>query len=202
MRSSLNAAIAFGLLAASVLPTAASAQDSSPHKIAVVDVARILKDHPGIKAQVEKVEQDLKNYDAQLSGKRDELKQAVEQLKTFNPGTPEYTDHEEKVAQMESRLRLDMNRKRKELVDAEARIYFENYQMISDTVQKIAEHNRIDLVLRYNGEEMELAKQESVIRGVMKNIVYRSDRLDMTDAVMQVLNQRMGVASGAAPNRR
>lgn len=202
MRSSLNAAIAFGLLAASVLPTAASAQDSSPHKIAVVDVARILKDHPGIKAQVEKVEQDLKNYDAQLSSKRDELKQAVEQLKTFNPGTPEYTDHEEKVAQMESRLRLDMNRKRKELVDAEARIYFENYQMISDTVQKIAEHNRIDLVLRYNGEEMELAKQESVIRGVMKNIVYRSDRLDMTDAVMQVLNQRMGVASGAAPNRR
>lgn len=202
MRTSLNTAFVLGLLAASVLQSAAHAQDSAPHKIAVVDVARILKDHPGIKAQVEKVEQDLKNYDAQLSTKRDEYKQAVEQLKTFNVGTPEYSNQEEKIAQMESRLRLDMNRKRKELVDAEARIYYENYQMIADTVRKIAEHNRIDLVLRYNGEEMELEKQESVIRGVMKDVVYRSDRLDMTDAVMQVLNQRMGVAAGAAANRR
>ena len=137
-----------------------------------------------------------------LKDKREELKQAVEQLKTYNVGTPEYSKQEEAVAEMESKLRLEMNRKRKELVDAEARIYFENYQMIADTVQKIAEHNGIDLVLRYNGEEMELEKQESVIRGVMKNIVYRSDRLDMTNAVMQVLNQRMGVAAGAAATRR
>lgn len=202
MRTSLKTAIVLGLWAASVLPSAALAQESAPHKIAVVDVARILKEHPGIKAQVAEVEQDLKNYDAQLSAKRDELKQAVEKLKTFNVGTPEYSKQEEAVAEMESKLRLEMNRKRKELVDAEARIYFENYQMIADTVQKIAEHNGIDLVLRYNGEEMELEKQESVIRGVMKNIVYRSDRLDMTNAVMQVLSQRMGVAAGSAPTRR
>ena len=33
---------------------------------------------------------------------------------------------------MESKLRLDMARKRKDLADAEARIYFENYQLIAD----------------------------------------------------------------------
>ncbi|WP_235935057.1 OmpH family outer membrane protein [Candidatus Laterigemmans baculatus] len=205
MRTTRSTAIVFGLLAASVLtPNAAPAQEGSaaPHKIAVVDVARILKDHPGIKAQVQKVETDLKNYDQQLTAQREELKQAVELLKTFNVDSPEYRQQEEKIAQSESQLRLEMNRKRKELVDAEARIYFDNYRLISETVRQIAEYNHIDLVLRYNGEEMELEKQESVIRGVMKNIVYRSDRLDMTDAVINVLNQKLGVANAPAAQTR
>ena len=93
------------------------AQESSTgHRIAVVDVAYIFKNHPGIKAQVEKVEADLKAYDAELQGKREELKQAAEQLKAFKVGTPEYTAQEERVAQMESKLRLDMQRKRKEFL--------------------------------------------------------------------------------------
>lgn len=198
MRISRSTAIVFGLLATSVLAPASAQEGSAPHKIAVVDVARILKDHPGIKAQVEKVESDLKAYDQQLTAQRDALKQSIELLKTFKVDTPEYRAQEEKIAQSESSLRLEMNRKRKELVDAEARIYYDNYKLIADTVRQIAEYNHIDLVLRFNGEEMELEKQESVIRGVMKNIVYRSDRLDMTDAVINVLNQKLSVANGAA----
>ena len=46
-------------------PGFAKAQESA-HRIAVVDVAYIFKNHPGIKAQVEKVENDLKSYDAKL----------------------------------------------------------------------------------------------------------------------------------------
>ena len=75
-------------------PVAASAEDAG-HRIAVVDVAYIFKTHPGIKAQVEKVENDLKAYDAQLQAKREEFKQAAEQLKTFKVGSPEYAAQEE-----------------------------------------------------------------------------------------------------------
>ncbi len=77
---------------------------------------------------------------------------------------------------MESKLRLDMNRKRKELADAEAKIYFDNYQLIANGVKFLAQHYKINLVLRYNSEDMDLEKGDSVIRGVMKNIVYHDDR--------------------------
>ncbi len=182
-----------------VAPQAAISQEASPgHKIAVVDVAYIFKNHPGIKAQVEQVEGDLKNYDAQLQGKREELKQAAERLKTFKIGTPDYTAQEEQVASMESKLRLDMARKRKELADAEARIYYENYQSISEGVKFLAQHYKINLVLRYNNEEMDLEKGDSVVRGVMKNIVYHDEALDMTKGVMQFLDQKMA-NRGAQP---
>jgi Skp family chaperone for outer membrane proteins len=182
-------------------PTLASAQDG--HKVAVIDVAYIFKNHTSIKAEVAKVEAELKSFDAELSKKRDELQQAAAELKTFKPGSPEYSSAEEAVASMESRLRLDMARKRKELSDAEAKIYFENYQRIAAGVKFLANHYKINIVLRYNSEEMNLEQGESVIRGVMKNIVYHDESLDMTNAVMQYLDQTMRVAGkpGAAAAR-
>jgi len=173
------------------------------HKVAVIDVAYIFKNHAAIKDEVAKVEAELKSFDAELTGKREELQQAAAELKTFKPGTAEYAAAEEKVASMESRLRLDMARKRKELSDAEAKIYFDNYQRIAAGVKFLANHYKINLVLRYNSEEMNLEQGESVIRGVMKNIVYHDESLDMTKGVMQYLDQTMRVANGAkAPAAR
>jgi Skp family chaperone for outer membrane proteins len=169
-------------------PTAATAQDSG-HRIAVVDVAYIFKNNDGIKAQVKEVEDNLKSFDEELQGKRNELKSAAEKLKTFQPGSSDYTAQEERVASMESKLRLDMARKRKELADREAKIYYDNYQHIAAGVKVLAQHYKINLVLRYNSEDMDLEKGESVIRGVMKNIVYHDEALDMTPGVMQYLNK-------------
>ena len=197
MRLIKQSAILMVIAAVTVLaPTTVSGQESTPHRVAVVDVAYIFKNHPGIKAQVNKVETDLKNYDAELKAKKEQLQAAAKQLKTFTAGSPEYSAQEERVASMESKLRLDMARKRKELAEAEARIYFQNYQQIAAGVKYLANHYKINLVLRYNSEEMNEGRGDSVIRGVMKNVVYHDESLDMTKGVMQYLDQVLKVASG------
>ncbi len=195
-------AMAIGTLAA-LGPTAVVAQapQDAGHRLAVVDVAFIFKNHPAIKAQVAAVEDDLKSFDGELGKKRDELKASAEQLKAFKPGSPEYSAQEERVASMESKLRLEMARKKKELADAEARIYYENYQKIADGVKFLAQHYKINLVLRYNSEEMDLQEGQSVIRSVMKNVVYHDADLDMTKGVMQYLD-KFSVANGAAATTR
>ncbi len=199
--------IAIGLasvLAPGLASGTAQAQDTAPHRVAVVDVAYIFKNHPGIKSQVAKVEGDLKAFDAELTQKREELKTMAAKLKGLNPGSPEYTGLEETFAETDSKLRLDMARKRKQLADAEAKIYYDNYLHIANGVKLIAKHNKINLVLRYNSESMDQKEGQSVIRGVMKNIVYHDDTLDMTPTVMQYLNGvlKNDIASGASPAAR
>lgn len=196
MRIKTLGALVCGCLSAAVLaPSTASGQATEStakgHSIAVVDVAKIFKESPSIKSQVEAVENELKTFDATLGQRREELQQAMEQLQTFKPGSSDYTTQEERVANMESRLRLDMARKRKELSDAEAKIYYENYQEITAAVKTVANYNKINIVLRNNSEEMDLEKGDSVLRGVMRNIVYHDPALDMTPLVMQVLAQRL-----------
>lgn len=203
MRTIVLSAIAMAMTTVSVLaPAQASAQDAG-HRIAVVDVAYIFKNNEGIKRQVKAVEDNLKSFDTELTARREELKAAAEKIKTFQPNSPEYTAQEERVASMESKLRLDMARKRKELADREAKIYYDNYQLISAGVQAIAEYHKISLVLRYNSENMDLEQGESVIRGVMRNIVYHDEKLDMTPAVMQYLDKKLAPAvAGGTPNRQ
>ncbi len=199
-KSRLSALMMAPVLALALVAQAGAQAPAAGHRIAVVDVAKIFKNHTGIKAQVEAIEGNLKSIDAELKGKQTELKDAAGKLKSFAVGSPEYTRQEELVASLESKLRLEMARKRKELQDAEARIYYDNYQLISKGVAYLAQHYKLNLVLRYNSEEMELEKGESVLRGVMKNIVYHDPSLDMTDAVMQYLDTQ--IAAGNAATRR
>ncbi len=203
MRTIVLSAIAMAMTTVSVLaPAQASAQDAG-HRIAVVDVAYIFKNNEGIKRQVKAVEDNLKAFDTELTAKREQLKTSLERLKTFQAGSADYTAQEEEVASMESKLRLDMARKRKELADREAKIYYDNYQLISAGVQAIAEYHKINLVLRYNSEDMNLEQGESVIRGVMRNIVYHDEKLDMTPAVMQYLDKKLVATNPAGtPNRQ
>ena len=55
----------------------------------------------------------------------------------------------------------------------------------------MADYYKINLVLRYNSDKLDLEKPESVVRGVMKNIVYHDQDLDMTKAIMQYLTKQM-----------
>lgn len=163
------------------------AQELGP--VGVIDVAYIFKNDPSIKSQIEAVENDLKKVDTDLKARRDELKNAAELLKTFKPGTDQYSKQEETVAAMESKLRLDMGRKRKELQDSESKIYYENYLRIAEGVKVIAEHYKVKVVLRYNSDDINGDNGESVLRGIMKSVVFHDPAIDMTQAVMTYLNR-------------
>ena len=194
MRSFGKPAIVLAIVSIfTLMPAYVSAQTASTagHRVAVIDVAYIFKTHPGIRAEVATVEQDLKSFDATLKTKQADLKAAAEQLKTFKVGSAEYSAQEQQVALMESKLRIDMASKRRQLAETEAQIYFQNYKRITDGVKFMANHYKINLVLRYNSDQMDLEKPDTVIRGVMKNIVYHDEDLDMTKAIMQYLTQAM-----------
>jgi len=197
-----------GLLVVSVL-SGSSASGQAPAKsaaagtkIAIVDVARILKEHAGIKSQMQRIEQELKDFDASFKAKNEELKNEVAILKDLVPGTPDYTKQEEKIAQIESRGKLEFGRRRKELIDAEAKIFHDNYQLIAQMVSSVAVTNQIGIVFRYNSEEMDLADKDSLIRGVMKNIVYHDAGLDMTPLVMKMLDAHFARTANAGGQPR
>ncbi len=195
--------IAFATLAVSAwAPATSSAQQAEStqqldHRVGVIDVAYIFKNLPAIKAQISKVEGELKKYEAELKQKRDTLKQSAAQLKTLKVGTADYARQEEHVANLESKLRLDVGRRHQELGNAEAKIYYDNYQRIAAAVKAIATHNNIKLVLRFNSEDMDLERTDSVARGVMKNVVYHDSTIDMTNTVMRYLERQASTSQVA-----
>jgi|GEM_PF-351278 Skp family chaperone for outer membrane proteins len=195
VRSRLALAI-FGLACAAVPAVAQNAP--RPTSVAIIDVGYIFKNHPGIQQQIKQVEQNLEQFDKEIEARKSDLKVKVEALKQLKPDSPSYADKENELAQLDSQLRLDVGRKRKELVETEAKIYFENYSVIRRQVELVAQHNGIDLVLRYDNVEMDPSKEDTVIRGAMKSVVYHTPTLDITPMVMQLLDQHFQASPAAA----
>ena len=198
-----KAAMAFAALAGSAFaPASLSAQQAEPthqpgHRVALVDVAYIFKNLPAIKAHVSKVKGDLKKDELERKQRRDTLRQAVEQLKTLKVGSADYARQEEYVANLESQSRLHRVHKYRGLSEAEARLYCDSYQQIAAALRAIATDHNIQLVLNISSTEMDVEQKDSVVRGVMKNVVYHDSTVNITNTVMRYLEQQANAPQAA-----
>ena len=94
------------------------------------------------------------------------------------------------MANLESKLRLHQVHKHRELTEAEARLYYNSYQQIAAALRAIATDNNMQLVLNFSSEEMDVEQNDSVFRGVMKNVVYHVSTVNMTNTVIRYLEQQ------------
>ncbi len=164
----------------------ATARPRSP--VAVVDVSYIFKNHEGFKAAMERMKQEVEAYEEHLKTQQSALLKEKERLNDFRPGTQDFDNLERSLADRGAKLQVDMQMKRKEFLEREARVYHDVYVMVEAAIREFAEMNGIELVLRYSAEPMDPQNRQSVLQGVNRPIVYHRN-LDITTEVLDRLNR-------------
>jgi Skp family chaperone for outer membrane proteins len=186
-------------------PAARPAAAQAAGHVAVVDVGYIFKNHTGFNSQMELMKTEVQKYEEQLRARHQELSQEREQLLQFKPGTPNYDKLEREMADKAAKLQVDTQLKKKEFLTREAKVYFDVYNEVSKSIEEFANMNNIDLVLRYNGDDIDSEDRQSVLTGVNRAIVYHRN-LDITREVLDRLNRAPRVsqnpAAGGAPAKR
>ena len=94
---------------------------------------------------------------------------------------------DEELAHLKSDFQIKVAAKRREFLEQEAKVYYNIYREVEDSVTQFALQNRIQLVLRYTSDEMKADDRSSVLQGVNKPVVFQ-DRLDITQHVLNKLN--------------
>jgi len=84
------------------------------------------------------------------------------------------------------RLRLQLAKREKESIEAEAQAYYRTYKQIERVVADFAFRNQIGLVLRFSSEDIDPANTNSIMSGVNRFVVFQN-RLDITDIVLEAL---------------
>lgn len=164
----------------------ASAQ-SSPD-VVVIDVARVFKEHIRFNQHMEVMKRDVEAYEGVVRRKREAIQEDAKEATLHEKGSPEYNRVEARAAKAMSDLQVEMGLKRKELMEQEARLYYNTYAEVTRLVASFADKHRIRLVLRYNGEGMNANDRQSVLAGVNNNVVFQRD-LDISDAIIAEANR-------------
>ena len=167
----------------------ALAQDASSSGgiVAVLDVAKVFKEHSSFNVRMEQLKKEVEAFDALMKQKSDELRQEMEGLKdNFQTTSEEFKTGQAELARKDADLKIQANQKRQEILDKEAQLYLTTYEEIQEIVQQLATKYGITLVLRYDSADIDQNDRASVIKGVNRPIIFQRN-LDLTNHVLPIV---------------
>lgn len=203
MKVSLLTATAVAVVCGSLIgpfSSAAQAQGARApvgHKIAVVDVSIVFKQHQRFLASTEMFKKQVEAAEAALKKEYEQINALAEQLKGINPGSPDYKEREQRLVRAKADWQLKGQSQRRELMEEEGRIYFQTYRELDDAVKRFAQHNGIALVLRFASDAVDDPNDRNeIVKGINKSVVYVHPDLDITHLILQDLNRSGPPVSG------
>jgi Skp family chaperone for outer membrane proteins len=158
-------------------------------RIALIDVNKIFQNHLRFKAAMEQMKQDVATAEKQMKDQRDVITRAGEDLQRLAKGSPDYKAAEEDLTRRQTELTLQVQRQKNDFVQREAQIYNNVYQEILARTDYFCRQTGIDMVLRFNGEKVDINQPNSVLSFINRPVVWYSTDLDITGPVLQELNR-------------
>ncbi len=165
---------------------------SVPHKIGLIDMARVFKEYEKFELLRTDLKSDIRGSDQQAKAMALQIQQIGEELKskTFKQGSPEYIDREKRLTEQTSQFEAFRKNAQRDFLRKEAQIYRTIYLEVIDVVRQAAEAWNYTLVVRFNGENLDAADPQKLIQGLNRQVVYHRTDDDITDSVLDYLNRR------------
>ena len=173
----------------------ATTRPTSSRPVAVVDVSYIFNNYAGFKQRMDNMKKQVQAYEATLKSRHEALAKDREKLNQYKPGTQQYKDTEQQLADKFASLQVDTQLKKKEFLENEARVYYDTYRLVEQVIQNYASRTGTGLVLRFSREPMNQNDRNSVLQGVNRAVVYHQGSLDITN---DILNDLSRVSTGGS----
>lgn len=184
-------ALGVGAIVASILVLAAAANLRQPAVLASVDLERL---YNALDRQAE-ADAEVQRFTDQLNAQTEQMRRAIDDLRvdldSFQPGSADYKrlQDELELAAMNFRAQVEFNKSKIEAKRAE--LIRNIYNQIKEAISSYAQANGIDAVyLDDSKPPIELADPQRTMQQISaRRMLYSADALDITDALIQVMNQ-------------
>jgi len=165
------------------------ARSSGGPSIALLDVNYIFKNHARFKDQMQDMKADVQRAEEKVKAERDRLNKLAEGLQEFRKGTQDYKNMETELAKGQADLAVQVNIQKNEFLQREATIYHNVYQEILQATDYYCKQNGVDMVLRFNGDPVDVQRPDSVLNFINKPVVWYQKNLDITPTILADLNR-------------
>lgn len=171
-------------------------------KVAIVDVGLIFKNHPEFSQSLATLKQQAEGFQQTALQAQQALMKKAEVLKQYKPGSAEFKSAESALAQESASMEVDQRDKMRQLMEMEAKLHFDTYAEVNQLIGQLSEAQNIQLVLRYNSQEMDPKNPASVMQRVNGSVVYHNANNDITNVIIGRIRQLKGTANAGAPTNR
>jgi Skp family chaperone for outer membrane proteins len=157
--------------------------------IATLNVVKVFREsQPQIKA-MEAFKKELADFETQAHREKEELLKLAEQAKKLaSDGQGDQAEAEKEAAiQKYEAFQSRLSAKKREMLDKEAQVYMQSYDLMCSEVKKICVARGIKLVLRSADGDPETGERKEILERVNRAVLF-VDEIDITEDVIKALN--------------
>ena len=193
--------IATTVLSTLVVLFAFAANANAQTKVALVDIGLIFKNHPQFSNSLGELRSQAEAFKAESQQLQQQLLRKADQLNQYEKESVEYQDLEASLAKESASLEVDQRAKMRDLLKDEAQLHFNTYVEVSNFISEYCQEYGIQLVLRFNSEDMDRKNPQSIMQRVNGGVVFHSQTADITSLIVERIAQGTNSAR-TATNRK
>ena len=178
----------------------ANAQEAKSGLVAILDVAKVFKENSEFDSSMKAIKAEADRLKAKITQQQEAIKQRAQQGTQYQLGSPERSELGAGLEQEQAALRTKARQAEADLLNREARVYYETYQKMQTVVSSVAASNGISLVIRFDSEDIDPTNRGEVIKGVNRAVVYHR-QLDLTRMVSSAMNGQQAQAPTGTQNK-
>ena len=178
----------------------ANAQEAKSGLVAILDVAKVFKENSEFDSSMKAIKAEADRLKAKITQQQEAIKQRAQQVTQYELGSPERNKLEAELEQEQAALRTKARQAEADLLNREARVYYETYQKMQTVVSSVAASNGISLVIRFDSEDIDPTNRGEVIKGVNRAVVYHR-QLDLTRMISSAMNGQQAQAPTGTQNK-
>ena len=176
-----------GLLVA--VNTASAQNQTTAHQVGLIDMAHIFKNYEKFKAETEGLQAAAQQAEAKAQAMVAKMKEVQGQMQGLTAGTPDYNAKEATLIELQTRLQAFQQVERRAIVRKQAEVYKKIYVEVQTAVSMYAKHYNYTLIMRFNREDLAAAGDpQKIIQGMNRQVVWHRPQDDLTDPILQYLN--------------
>jgi Skp family chaperone for outer membrane proteins len=181
-------------------PSRAAAQrPEAVPQVAILDLAYIYANHVRFKAINEDMRREVEAAENDLKASREELQKMVEKLDDYRRNSPEYRELEEEITKRQAQLGADVNLRKKNFAEQEARNYYTVYQEVTEAIKRFCDERGIVLVLRFNGDPIDSENPQEIVKALNNTVLHYHKDIDITPHILAMVNRKGGTPSSPRP---
>ncbi len=165
---------------------------SSPHKIALIDIAGVLKKYKKVDALRAEIKAEIAKSEPKRTAMMKQIETLDKRLKsgTIERGSAKAAELEQQSDQFKAELVVFNKNERKRILRREAELLKTIHGEIKAVVKRAADAWGYTLVLRFNGTASDTTTPNSVVGELQRQVVYHRPEDDITKPVIEFLNKQ------------
>lgn len=187
----MTAFVAVAGLLVAVNTASAQEDQTTAHQVGLIDMAHIFKNYEKFKAETQSLQAAAEQAEAKGQEMVAEMKSIQGQMQGLAPGSADYNVKEAKLIELQTKLQTFQQVERRDIVRKQAEVYKKIYVEVQGAVAQYAKYYNYTLIMRFNREDVaEAGDPQKIIQGMNRQVVWHRPQDDLTDPILQYLNDQ------------